>query len=81
MADLYVKGTAESAVYAVDRAYMRETSFAHTTRMTTEAKTSDTSSWIANHVRRRSGYRRPKGRKLRLELRHQRMVGGGAVGG
>ena len=44
MADLYAKEAAESAVYAVDKACMRETGFAHRTRTTTEAKTSGTSS-------------------------------------
>lgn len=42
---------AENTVDVVDRAYLRETSFAHMARMTTEAKTRDTIKWIAEHVR------------------------------
>ena len=33
MPDLYAKGAAESELCAVDRAYLRETSFAHMTRL------------------------------------------------
>ena len=72
MADLYAKGAAENELYAVDRAYMRETSFAYVTRLTTKARNGGTSSWIANHIRRRSGYRPPKVGRLRQELRHER---------
>ena len=72
MTDLYAKGVAESTTYAVDRAYLRVANFAHMTRMTSEAKTSGANSWMASHVRRRRGYRPPKGKRLRLELRHQR---------
>ena len=53
MADLYARGAAESELYAVDRAFMHEASFAYMTRLTTEAKISGTNSWIANHIRRR----------------------------
>ena len=69
MADLYAKGAAKSRVYAAGGANLRETSFAHTTRMTTGARTSSTSSWIINLVRHCCRYRPPKGRKLRQELR------------
>lgn len=37
MADLYARGTAESELYAVGRAYMRETSLSRVTRLATEA--------------------------------------------
>ena len=53
MADLYAKGAAENELCAVDRVYMRETSFAYITRLTTEVKSDDTSSWIASHIGRR----------------------------
>ena len=55
MADLYAKGAADGGLYAVDRAYMREASFAHMARLATEAKTSGTNSWIASHFQRRRG--------------------------
>ena len=65
VADLYAKGAAESTLQAVDRAYLRQTSFAHMTRVTAEAKTEGTGRWIASHIQRRRVYRPPKGRKLR----------------
>ena len=40
VADPYAKGAAESALYAVDRAYLRQTTLAHMTRLTTEARAS-----------------------------------------
>lgn len=45
----------------MDRAYLRETSFAHMTRLTAEARTSSTSSWLASHIGKRRGYRPPRG--------------------
>ena len=42
MADLYAKGAAEGTAHAVDRAYLRETSLAHMTRVATESRTEGT---------------------------------------
>ena len=72
MADRFSKGAAEDMLYSVDRAYLRQASFAHMTRVTTEAKTEGTSRWMASHIQRRRGYRPPKGGKLRKELQHER---------
>ena len=54
--NLYAKGAAESTLHAVDQVYLRESSFAHMTRLTAEARTCSTNSWIARHIRRRRGY-------------------------
>ena len=40
MADRYAKGAAENELYVVDRAYLRETSLTHITKLTTEARSS-----------------------------------------
>ena len=72
MTDLCAKGAAQSELYAVDGVYMRETSFAHMARLTTEAMASDTNNRTASHIKRRRGYRPPMGRRLRKELRHER---------
>ena len=70
-ADLYARGR-PSALHAAEQAYLLETSFAHIMRLTTEARTSGTSSWIASHIRGRWGFRPPRGGRLRQELRHER---------
>ena len=40
MTDIYAKGVAENELYIIDKAYLRETSLAHITRLTTEARSS-----------------------------------------
>ena len=63
---------AESPLDAVPRDYLRETSFAHMTRRTTEARSAGVAKWIGDHVKSKHHYTPPKGPKLRKELRHER---------
>ena len=70
--DQWAGEAAESLGDAVPKAYLRETSFAHRTRATTEARSAGVSEWIMDHVDRRRRYCPPKGQKLRKELRHER---------
>ena len=72
VAGLHAKGGAESGFHAVGRVHMRETSFAHMARPTTEVKASGTNSRITSHIRRRRGYKPTRGGRLRQELRHER---------
>ena len=55
VADLYAGGATESTAHAVDRAYLRETSFPHMTKLSTKAKTEGTSTWVASHIQRHRG--------------------------
>ena len=66
-----LQGAAAGELWAVDRAYMREASFTHLTRLTTEARTNGTSSCIANHIQKRRDYKPPSGGRLRQELQHE----------
>jgi hypothetical protein len=68
MADLYVKGSSGERALRL----RQTTSFVLMTRLATEARSDGTSSWIASHIRRRHGYRPPRGGGLRKDLRHER---------
>ena len=72
VADDWAKRAAEDQGDFVPRAYLRETSFAHTAGRVTEARLAGVSSWLVDHVNRRRRYSPQKGQKLRKELRHQR---------
>ena len=71
MADDWAKSEAECRGDAVPREYLRETSFAHMTRMATEARSAGVEKWTVDHVKSERRYIPPKGPKLRKELRHE----------
>ena len=72
VADDWAKMAAESPPVAIPRDYLRETSFTHTTRRATEARSEGMAKWIGDHVKSKHCYTPPKGPKLRKELRHER---------
>ena len=59
-ADALAKRAAAGGLARVDPAYLREASLAHLTRRTTEARATETSSWIRAHVKRKHRYRPPR---------------------
>ena len=65
---------AESPLDAFPRDYLRKISFAHMTRMATEARSAGMAKWIEDHVKSKHRYTPPKGPKLRKELRHEHMA-------
>ena len=50
VADDWAKVTAESPLVAVPRDYLRETSFAHTTRRATEARSAGMAKWMSTRA-------------------------------
>lgn len=68
MPDVHAEAAAEGRADAVERAFLRETSLVHVTRVTIEAHTQDTRRRISGRRR----YRPPKGGDVRPDLRRER---------
>ena len=68
-ADACAKAAAAGDHAAAEPAYLREASLSHLSRLTTEARTTETERWIRAKVKRKHRYRPPTGGKMRSELR------------
>ena len=70
-ADTYAKWVADRYTNPIGKGYLRETSLAHLSGKTTEARLQNAREWIRWHVRSERRYHPPKGGKTRKDLQRE----------